>query len=78
MSGDLQHAVSSYGFPVHPASSLFALAALLHVGVRQANDIHAGETLGGIDLNLHDHPLQTDHCTGVDTGEHGVSLDSER
>lgn len=57
---------------------LHALERFLYSGVRKPQDGHPRQTLPGIDLDLHDHPLQSDHGTGCNAGEHEHSLPLSR
>ncbi len=53
---------------------LDALAALLHGGVRQADDHHPGKPLAGIDFYIDDDTVESDDSAGFYVGEHGISL----
>ena len=49
---------------------LHARTALLYCLVRQSHNIRAGQALRGIDLDLHDHPLQPDHRARIHSRQH--------
>ena len=53
---------------------LHARTALLHRLVRQADDVRSRQSLGGIDLNFDDHPLQPDHRTRKTRANTGKSV----
>jgi len=54
---------------------LDALAALLHRGIRQANDDNSGQAVAEIHFHFNNDAFKANDSTGVDAREHRMSVD---